>query len=124
MKEEVQKAMFLSLIADKSMDTSVSEQLILYLGYVDMASEEIVTHFASIRKIEGHSNVANLFSAADCILSELHLPREFTIWYSSTLYTMVCVYLYYPHILGNTVLTFSLKPIWLSRTLILKTCQS
>ena len=52
LKEEVQKAMFLLLMADKSMDTSVSEQLIPYLGYVDIASEDIVTRFASIRKIE------------------------------------------------------------------------
>ena len=38
-----------------------------------------MTRFAGIRKIEGHPNAANLFSAADCILSELHVPREFIV---------------------------------------------
>ena len=51
LKGEVQKAMFLSLMADISTDMSVFEQLILYLGSVDMASEKIVTHFAGIPKI-------------------------------------------------------------------------
>ena len=76
-KEEIQKAMFLSVMADESMDTSVCEQLILYLRYIDIESEEIVTRFAGIRKIEGHPTAENLFLAADCILSELQVPKEF-----------------------------------------------
>ena len=42
LKEEVQKTMFLSLMADESTDTSDSE-LILYLRYIDIEREEIVT---------------------------------------------------------------------------------
>ena len=77
-KEKLQKAMFISIMADESTDTSVSEQLILYVCYIDIDSEEIITCFAGIR-IEGHPNAENLFEVADCILSELHLPKEFIV---------------------------------------------
>ena len=77
--EEIQKAMFLSIMADESTDTAVSEQLILYLRYVDIRSEEVVTRFAGISKIEGHPNADNLFRAADSILTELHVPKEFIV---------------------------------------------
>ena len=45
---EIQKAFFFSIMADESTDTAVSEQLILYMRYVDINRKEIVTHFSGI----------------------------------------------------------------------------
>ena len=56
----------------------MSEQLILCMCYVDVNSED--TRFAGIRKIEGLPNTENLFfGAADCIVSEVHVPKEFIV---------------------------------------------
>ena len=46
LKDEIQKAMFLGIMADESTDTAVSEQLILYMRYVDISREAISTRFA------------------------------------------------------------------------------
>ena len=45
LKDEIQKAMFLGIMADESTDTAVSEQLILYMRYVDISREAISTRF-------------------------------------------------------------------------------
>ena len=76
LKDEMQKAMFL---ADESTDTAVSEQLIMYVRYVDIGKEEIITRFAGIQKVEGHPNAENLFKVADGILDTLGIPKEFIV---------------------------------------------
>ena len=79
LKDEMQKAMFFGLMAGESTDTAVSEQLIMYVWYVDIGKEEIVTRFAGIEKVEGHPNAENLFKVADGILDTLGIPKEFIL---------------------------------------------
>ena len=79
LKDEIQKAMFLGILADESIDTAVSEQLILYMRYVDISKEAIITRFAGIQKVEGHPNAENLFKVADGILSDLGVTKEFIV---------------------------------------------
>lgn len=57
----------------------MSEHLIVYVRYVDIDSEKIVTCLTGVRKIEGHPNADNLFKASDYIMSELHVPKEFIV---------------------------------------------
>lgn len=45
-KEDIQKGQFFSVMADESMDSSISEQLIVYLRYVDIAKECITVLFS------------------------------------------------------------------------------
>ena len=79
LKDEIQKAMFLGIMADESTDTAVSEQLILYMLYVDISREAIITRFAGVQKVEGHYNAENLFKVADGILFDLSVPKEFIV---------------------------------------------
>ena len=79
LKDEIQKAMFLAIMADESTDTAVSEQLNLYMWYVDISREAISTRFASVQKVEGHPNAENLFKVADGILFDLSVPKEFIV---------------------------------------------
>lgn len=79
LKEEIQKAMFFGIMADESTDTAVSEQLILYMWYVDISREEITTRFAGIEKVEGHPTAENLFKVADGIVTDLSVPKEFIV---------------------------------------------
>ena len=79
LKDEMQKAMFFGIMADESTDTAVSEQLIMYVRYVDIGKEEIVTRFAGIEKVEGYPNAENLFRVADGILDTLGIPKEFIV---------------------------------------------
>ena len=79
LKDEIQKAMFLGIMADDGTDTAVSEQLILYMRYVDISREAISTRFASVQKVEGHPNAEILFKVADGILFDLSVPKEFIV---------------------------------------------
>ena len=79
LKDEIQKAMFLGIMADDSTDTAVSEQLILYMRYADISREAISTRFACVQKVEGHPNALNLFKVADGILFDLSVPKVFIV---------------------------------------------
>ena len=88
LKDEIQKAMFLGIMADESTDTAVTEQLILYMRYADISREAISTRFACVQKVEGHPNAVNfeghpnavnLFKVADGILFDLSVPKEFIV---------------------------------------------
>ena len=79
LKDEIQKAMFLGIMADESTDTEVSEQLILYMRYADIIKEAISTCFACVLKVEGHPNAVNLFKVADGILFDLSVLKEFIV---------------------------------------------
>ena len=78
-KDEIQKVMFLGIMADESTDTAVSEQLILYMRYVDISREAIITRFAGIRRLRVTLMQKILFMVADGILFDLSVPKEFIV---------------------------------------------
>ena len=77
LKDEFQKAMFLGIMAYESTDTAVSEQLILYIRYVDISREAISTRFAGVQKVEGNPNAENMFKVAYGVLFDLSVPKQF-----------------------------------------------
>ena len=51
LKDEIQKAMFLGIMADESTDTAVSVQLILYMRYADISREAKVHVLLAYRRL-------------------------------------------------------------------------
>ena len=62
-KEDICKALFWSYMLDESTHKSVTEEVILYARFVDVAKGEIVTKFLAIAPLVGHPDAANIFSA-------------------------------------------------------------
>lgn len=83
-QEQVRNAMYLSIMSDESTDTSVSEQLLVYIRYVDVQSEEIVTRFLGICKIDGHANADNLYTAVHQLITQHHVPKDFYSMFNSS----------------------------------------
>ena len=68
-KDDV-RSLFILLMSDESMDTSVTEQLIVYLRHVDATKEKLLTRFVGVCKISGHPTAENLFKAIDELLTQ------------------------------------------------------
>ena len=67
----VKNSPYWSLIADESTDSSTHEQLSLFVRYINLQEQRIVEEFLEIKRIVGHPNAANLFTAVmECIEKE------------------------------------------------------
>ena len=76
----VKKSPYWSLIADEATDSSTHEQFILFVRYINLQEQKIIEEFLEIKRIVGHPNAANLFTAVmECIEKEAvddSLPTE------------------------------------------------
>ena len=61
--EMVKESPFWFLMADDSTDCGMNEQMILYVRFIDLELQSLVTRFLGVKRIEGHPNAENLFKS-------------------------------------------------------------
>ena len=87
-KEEIHKAVsaapFWSYLFDEGTDISTKEQLLMYVRFVDMSSEKLVTTFAGVKEIKGHPTAQELVNQGiKPIFQELRLPMDHVVGQTS-----------------------------------------
>ena len=61
--DDICKALFWSYMLDESTDKFVTEEVIVYARFVNIAKGEVMTRFLAVAPVPGHPDAMNIFSA-------------------------------------------------------------
>ena len=75
LRDDICKALFWSYMLDESTDKSVTEEVIVYARFVNIAKGQVVTRFLAVAPVQGHPDAANIFSALRKVVG----PDEFNL---------------------------------------------
>ena len=63
LRDDICMALFWSYMLVESTDKSVTEEVLMYARFVNIAKGQVVTRFLAVAPVQGHPDVANTFSA-------------------------------------------------------------
>ena len=82
-RDDVSSSLFWSAMTDETTDSSVIEQVITYVRFVNVANKSIETRFLGVDPINGHPNLENIFNLIKATFDKFELPKDSMVGFTS-----------------------------------------